>query len=206
MDTLAPSTLDGSLQALVDARLDTIDRMLMGMLPRADRLAIVREVENQIDELIAKQSTAPQTREDILEILARLDPPEAYLPEDGKTLSASVSLPLAGTSKEKPVASRGWCPGTIGGSIAIAGIVGVLPGTILPYLVGLSTESFLALFLALGGVVVFGLVFGSVGLGLSILGRNQGALAMVGLMLSPAIFFVTLLATIGYIAMAIIAS
>ena len=43
--------LSDSLQALIDSRLDTVDRMLLGRLSRQDRLAIVREVESQIHEL-----------------------------------------------------------------------------------------------------------------------------------------------------------
>ena len=35
------------LQTLIDSRLDTIDRMLLGRLPRTERLEIVREVELQ---------------------------------------------------------------------------------------------------------------------------------------------------------------
>jgi hypothetical protein len=44
--------LSESVQALIDARLDTIDRMLLGRVSRADRLDIVRDVETQIFELL----------------------------------------------------------------------------------------------------------------------------------------------------------
>ena len=36
------STPSPAARVLIDARLDTIDRMLQGRLPRVDRLAIVR--------------------------------------------------------------------------------------------------------------------------------------------------------------------
>ena len=70
------------MQALVDARLDTIDRMLLGRVARQDRLAIVREVESQIHDLLGEPRPRPLDRDDVLAVLARLDPPEAYLPED----------------------------------------------------------------------------------------------------------------------------
>ena len=40
--TVAAVHLSGSVQTLIDSRLDTIDRMLLGRLSRQDRLAIVR--------------------------------------------------------------------------------------------------------------------------------------------------------------------
>src|SRR5262249_3180878 len=43
--TIGTAVLSGPLQALVDARLDTLDRMLLGRVPRSDRRAIVDEVE-----------------------------------------------------------------------------------------------------------------------------------------------------------------
>ena len=75
--------LSESLQSLIDSRLDTIERMLLGRVARAERMAIVREVESQIHELLGERETDEPSREDVLAVLARLDPPEAYLPEEG---------------------------------------------------------------------------------------------------------------------------
>ncbi len=75
--------LSESLQTLIDSRLDTIDRMLLGRVPRAERMAIIGEVESQIHELLGERNAHDLGREDVLAVLARLDPPEAYLPEDG---------------------------------------------------------------------------------------------------------------------------
>ena len=44
--TTTTAQLSESLQILIDSRLDTIDRMLLGRVSRQDRLAIVREVES----------------------------------------------------------------------------------------------------------------------------------------------------------------
>ena len=53
--TLTASTqVPGTVQALIDCRLDTIDRMLLGRLPRSDRMEVVQEVESQIFELLAQ--------------------------------------------------------------------------------------------------------------------------------------------------------
>ena len=78
--TMTMVELSEPLQAMIDTRLDTIDRILFGRMPRADRIAIVREVESQIHELLQEQSQHEPDREDILAVLVRLDPPEAYLP------------------------------------------------------------------------------------------------------------------------------
>jgi hypothetical protein len=82
MTTMTASPLTETLQALVDARLDTIDRMLLGRVNRQDRLAIVREVESQIFDLLQGRDSETLDRDDVLAVLARLDPPEAYLPDD----------------------------------------------------------------------------------------------------------------------------
>lgn len=68
-----------SLQKLVDSRLDNIDRALLSSeVSRYERRQIVCAVEDQIQELVARIEKDEPTREDILRILASLDPPEAY--------------------------------------------------------------------------------------------------------------------------------
>ncbi len=87
--------LSGSLQTLIDSRLDTIERMLLGRVGRAERMAIVREVESQIHELLGELETEEPSREDVLAVLARLDPPEAFLADDLETESpATVRGPI----------------------------------------------------------------------------------------------------------------
>jgi hypothetical protein len=68
-----------SLQKLVDARLDNIDRALLSTdVTRYERRQIVSAVEDQIQELVARIDKDEPSREDILRILASIDPPEAY--------------------------------------------------------------------------------------------------------------------------------
>jgi hypothetical protein len=90
--TTATVRLPEALQALVDSRLDTIDRILLGRVPRQDRVAIVGEVEAQIYELLSGRDADELSRDDILSVLARLDPPEAYLPDEtgGERVSRRV--------------------------------------------------------------------------------------------------------------------
>lgn len=72
-------SLSADAQALIDARLDTIDHLLIGKIPRADRLIIVDEVRNQIEEMLARREITANDPEAVLEVLRQLDPPEAYL-------------------------------------------------------------------------------------------------------------------------------
>jgi len=87
--SIASTQLPTALQTLIDSRLDTIDRMLLGRVPRQDRVAIVREVESQVFELLSDRDDP--SREDVLAVLARLDPPEAYLSDEDEVESASPS-------------------------------------------------------------------------------------------------------------------
>jgi hypothetical protein len=102
MTTIAPTHIPASIQPLIDSRLDTIDRMLLGRLPRAERLEIVREVESQIFELLAERTGDEPSREDILAVLGRLDPPEAYLPDELQDHAA----PRRDAAYPRPAAAR----------------------------------------------------------------------------------------------------
>jgi hypothetical protein len=78
-----PSPLNSSLQAMIDNRLDAIEQnLLRAGLPRHQRQSIVEEVQNQILEMLSRRGEGEPTRQDLLAVLAQLDPPEAYVPED----------------------------------------------------------------------------------------------------------------------------
>jgi hypothetical protein len=80
--TATVANLDPALQALVDDRLDAIDRVLLRAgVSRGERRDIVEEVEAQIHELLARKSGGESSRADVLAVLGTLDPPEAYAPE-----------------------------------------------------------------------------------------------------------------------------
>jgi hypothetical protein len=89
----APPKLSGSLQTLLDDRLDAIDRVLLEAdLPRSERQGIVEEVEAQVHELLGRCGSEP-TRVELVAILDSLDPPEAYAPIDSRRRRAWPDQP-----------------------------------------------------------------------------------------------------------------
>lgn len=124
--TTATAQLSESLQTLIDARLDTIDRMLLGRVPRQDRLAIAREVESQVFELLQERGGDP-SRDDVLAVLGRLDPPEAYLPdsEDREAAPARIITPPRTMRSEPKPATR---------SAKASGILGIIGVTMVLFL------------------------------------------------------------------------
>ena len=113
---LNPTTLlDDGAQILIDSRLDTIERMLLGQVPRADRLAIVREVEAQIHDLLADRTPDDTDRDAVLAALGRLDPPEAYLPDEaGSRMMPTSTTPPAQHSRSGCPVAGSLEPGTTG--------------------------------------------------------------------------------------------
>jgi hypothetical protein len=89
----AAKNLSNTLQAIIDNRLDAIDQnLLRAGLPRHQRRSIVEEVENQILEMLSRLEHDEWTRADVLAVLAKLDPPEAYVPEDAAARLASEGV------------------------------------------------------------------------------------------------------------------
>ncbi len=87
---MTAAELNPQLRRLIDARLEAIDRILShGQVSWSERRSIVGEVETQIYELLARHSPQPQ-EEDVLTILASLDPPESYLPEQADSGPAGI--------------------------------------------------------------------------------------------------------------------
>src|SRR5262249_22173524 len=113
--------LPRALEVLIESRLDTIDRMLVGRVPRQDRLAIVREVESQIYDLLQEGEYEEPTRESVLTVLGRLDPPEAYLPDESTGVPAGVSLP---NSRRTQITPRAQVPNAH--SSRASGILGLV--------------------------------------------------------------------------------
>ncbi|MCY2964398.1 MAG: hypothetical protein NT069_12305 [Planctomycetota bacterium] len=64
---------------LVDCRLDLLDRLLVGAVPRAERMATVARVEARIQELVAALPTSDPTDDEMLQVLSQTDSPEAVL-------------------------------------------------------------------------------------------------------------------------------
>ena len=79
---MTSAELNPEFRSLIDARLDAIEQMLMGArVSYSERRHIVSEVETQVFELLARRGDNP-TRDDVEAVLASLDPPESYVPEE----------------------------------------------------------------------------------------------------------------------------
>jgi hypothetical protein len=178
--TIATMQITESLQTLIDSRLDTIDRMLLGRLPRSERLEVVREVEGQIHELLGERTAGDLTRDDVLAVLARLDPPEAYLPE-GEAEYRSVTTPRMPISAPviRPAPRPGFQAEKVSG---IVGIVSLCMAICLPLGYGLAMVTGSEILMILLWFGAAGLMFlgGIIGLSLGIYARLNGPWAVVG--------------------------
>ena len=195
--TVATAQISESLQTLIDSRLDTIDRMLLGRLSRQDRLAIVREVESQIHELIQERNSDELTREDVLAVLARLDPPEAYLPEDSES---TIGLTRRATpSRPTPtIPQRSRKTGRVSGILGMVALALVLMSPLALLTAEFIGSVSLALLL-LAGTTAITFMVSILGLVLGIYGHKGGAWAVVGIVLAALslLYLVWLLSNIG---------
>jgi hypothetical protein len=94
MEMVAMETLvmpvSPELQTLIETRLDLVDRVLLdARVPRSERTGILQELEAQILEQLERRTSQP-TREDLLAVLAALDPPEAFLADDEDAGTATI--------------------------------------------------------------------------------------------------------------------
>ena len=79
---MTSTELNSELRTLIDARLEAVDGMLLrAQVSWCERRSIVGEVETQIYELLSRRSALP-VEEDVQVVLASLDPPEAYIPDE----------------------------------------------------------------------------------------------------------------------------
>jgi hypothetical protein len=177
--TVVTAQLSESLQTLVDARLDTLDRMLLGRVSRGDRVAIVSEVESQIYELLQGRNAEELTRDDVLTVLSKLDPPEAYLPDDldnefvaPRALSSPRTAPPA--SAEVPRAAK--ASGIVG--LSTAAVIVLSP---LLYVVAALMESDGLAVALLFGVLPLMFLGGAVSVALACYSRLKGAWGVTGL-------------------------
>jgi hypothetical protein len=175
--------LSGSLQALVDSRLDTIDRMLMGRMPRQERMAIVREVEAQIFDLLQERAGDELTREDVLAVLARLDPPEAYLPEETRVEPMSPRG-LSRVYAVQPVRRGDPRVARISGILGIVSMALALLSPVFGYAIAIPFESIVAFWVVCGIVSSLAFVSGIIAFVLAIYSRMGSAWAVVGVVTS----------------------
>lgn len=185
MTTLTAPNIAPALQALIDLRLDTIDRLLLHRLPRQDRLNIVSEVEAQIFELLGENSREEPSRDDVLAVLARLDPPEAYVPEEESSERTVAHRELPRPNQQSAIRNpqstrREGRAAKTGGILGIASLALML---FLPvvWVVAMILESEE---LAIFGLLLFGsamFVTGVLGLIFSIYAGARGAWSITGM-------------------------
>jgi hypothetical protein len=180
--TIATAQISESLQTLIDTRLDTIDRMLLGRVSRQERLAIVTEVESQIHERREASDAEDLTREDVLAVLARLDPPEAYIPDEieGQRVSLHSTIP-ARERQSGPAASY-----KIGRAAAVLGVSALALLLLLPveYLISTALNSEFAVEILFIGTLLLMFIAGVLGLAFGIIARKSGPSALVGIVTS----------------------
>ncbi len=192
MMTTVAVELSDSLQALVDSRLDTIDRLLMGRVPRQDRLAIGREVEGQVFELLQERGREEVTREDVLAVLARLDPPEAYLPEEaGERESVPTrwpSGPRVGPPLRKGDPKVAKLSGILG--LVVLALVLLSPAE---WMIGYLLSSSALIITLWVGTIFLVLVGGIVAITMGIFSRIGSGWAVVGMVTSSLSMLIALI-------------
>jgi hypothetical protein len=179
MTTIAATPLSETLRRLVDARLDTIDRMLLGRVNRQDRLAIVREVESQIHDLLQDRDPGSLDREDVLAVLTRLDPPEAYLPEEqGESSTAAwpTSIPMTASRERGARTTASPIPGIVG--LVAIGMVFVAFAT---YILAEMLGSEMLFLVGSTGAIGLAFLLGVIATSLAMYMKLRGAWAVVGL-------------------------
>ncbi len=180
---VATTELSRSTQHLIDSRLDTIDRMLLGRVSRQERLEIVREVEAQIFEQLHERGTDEFSREDVLAVLGRLDPPEAYLPEEEGELGpvpARVSVrPRAG--QHQPVRRGDPRIARASGILGLVALAMILLGPPIIYGLTIATQSDVVFFGLGCANLVLCFVVAILAIALTIPSRLASPWAIVGL-------------------------
>jgi len=195
MTVIASIHVPESLQALIDCRLDTIDRMLLGRLPRSERVEIVREVESQIFDLLGERSSDELTREDVLAVLARLDPPEAYLPDE----ASSRPLPRRGANNALPrqaLRERDPWTGRASGILGITMFVMLLVVCPLVALLSSFNSPSAALMVVWFGVTLMTFVGSIIGLVFAGHARVKGGWAVAGLVTNILALLLSLAASV----------
>lgn len=150
---MTAADLNPELRALIDARLDAIDRILIrAEIAWSERQSIVREVETQIYELLARRSEMP-TKEDVMAVLDSLDPPEAYVPEELRQAFESSAEPVTPSVTD----AQSWWRRTVRllsgvsrGAACVLALV-VINGAVLLILV--ASDGVLPWLVTLGGMV-----------------------------------------------------
>jgi hypothetical protein len=193
--------LPRELELLIDSRLDTIDRMLVGRMSRPDRLAIVREVESQIYDLLQEGDQEEYSRESVLAVLARLDPPEAYLPDatTSEPARGGVSIsPRARTAA--PPHERNTQAGRVSGALGLVSLF-LLVLSPVPYGLGMLLQSEIVMLFGWGAEILAIFTMSIMAIALAVYARFKGSWAIIGVVASGLSILATLTAAAVLIAL-----
>lgn len=151
---MTAAELNPELRNLIDARLEAIDRVLLRVETGwSERRSIVDEVETQIYELLSRRGPVPSDA-DVQAVLATLDPPEAYIPEElrdrpGDAPSASVPPPRTGWRPLSPSAVQ-LLSRFVKGAVCASSLV-IANGLVLVLII--ASEGVVPWLVTLGGLV-----------------------------------------------------
>jgi len=147
---MTPTELNSELRSLIDSRLEAVDGVLVrAQVSWPERRSIVGELETQIYELVSRRGALPG-EEDIEAVLASLDPPEAYIPEELRDRMADVPTGENGPRwRSTPRRIRQLAGRVVPGAVCVAVLV-VANGVVLLIIVG--TNGVIPWLVTLGGL------------------------------------------------------
>jgi hypothetical protein len=159
--TATIAELKRPLRNLIDNRLDGIDRILIEAgASRAERGNILSDIEGQIYEMLrAGVGEEEPTRRDVLDVLAKLDPPEAYAPEEQRDKAAELK-PAPVISPKPPLQNapeKSRTP-TLGILACVGGLMTLLiglPGSMLVAFLLADSSELVVVFLILESFFLF---------------------------------------------------
>lgn len=164
---------NGAVQSHIDNHLDRIDAVLqVGGMSRSERRHILDDVQTQIHDMLAERCAATPTVEEVRAVLAELDPPEGYAPENAPPGYRTVQI--APVPEKKPSLVK-----EVLGRIALMGLIIDMP------LVGLAVHLRLSNQDASSGFMIslsalWGPLVSVAALGLLSLPNRYGKAAMIG--------------------------
>ena len=106
-------TLPLEVKSRVDAHLDAVEKQLQAAgADRSKRRGIVDDLETQILDMLAARHAQAVVPADVEEVLARLDPPEAYVGEaPSSSVPGPTAIPRVRSSFSPQAARAAWCIG-----------------------------------------------------------------------------------------------
>jgi hypothetical protein len=194
MSTIDMTVISGSLQTLVDARLDAIDRALLGRVSRQERLNVGGEVVGGIHVLLHDRCGpgVEPSRDDVLAVLAQLDPPEAYL-ADGDDEEPRA----ARTPSRTPAPAAAWPasdPGRLAWHSGVLGLAALGSGLLVPlsYPIAILLDNEFPVLAALFGGGLFMMFGGFASVLLAMVSRLSNGWAVVGVVAGGLSFLLAL--------------